>query len=331
MLQAASVGVGVAAVGCCLKARARNEECLEETEESDSIEDKREVKSVMLDLSGTTSEEFRLERSICGSSIASGSADYRYRPTRYGALSTRVFPEAQESKEKKMEKIASTVEAHAPLTEVVAVPVGEVPLGENRKVIHFLRHGEGTSNSAARLKGKEQYKSTEWLDARLTDLGKKQAADISQFVLTAELQVELVLVSPLRRATETGCIAFASRSVPFAACELLRERAHGNPCDRRRPRSELHREFPAVDHSSIAEEDPLRDKEGCNGESWLDTSKRAAEFLEYLATRPETSIAVVTHSAFLLTLFNIVLKEVDSSLHEWFETGELRSVILVFP
>jgi len=58
---------------------------------------------------------------------------------------------------------------------------------------------------------------------------------------------------------------------------------------------------------------------------------RCREFVRLLATRPETEVGVVTHSALLLTLFNTAVITEDPFLLSWFATGEMRSVVLVFP
>eukprot|EP01060_Flectonema_neradi_P004357 TRINITY_DN12809_c0_g1_i1.p1 TRINITY_DN12809_c0_g1~~TRINITY_DN12809_c0_g1_i1.p1 ORF type:complete len:393 (+),score=71.98 TRINITY_DN12809_c0_g1_i1:43-1179(+) len=264
----------------------------------------------------------------------------KVRSTEFGACSTRVFPEPQEKKDRKYEQLQAYSHL-VPLSSVRATRLTSLSEANGHakthhiKNIHFLRHGEGTSNSAARIKGCSEYKSNEWLDARLTGLGKKQAGDIASYISKTSIHIDTVIVSPLRRATETGCIAWSARAAeckaPFIACELLRERAHGNPCDQRKSKHILQDEFPGVDYSLISETDPFEITPNKPGESWLDTAHRAKSFLDWLSTKPETDIAVVTHSAFLLTLFNLVLDVQEPALLEWFETGELRSVSLLFP
>lgn len=90
--------------------------------------------------------------------------------------------------------------------------------------------------------------------------------------------------------------------VPVVATELCRERITGLPCDRRRPRSVLHKEFPHVDFSLIKEDEDelpqrvLEDAELCK--------RRATRFLQWICSRPEQRIAVVSHSGFLTHLFS---------------------------
>lgn len=76
-------------------------------------------------------------------------------------------------------------------------------------------------------------------------------------------------------------------------------------CDSRRRRSEIATQFPFLDLSLIPSGadtswTPSREPKA-------QVAQRADEFLSWLAARPETELAVVSHSSFLLTLFNVVL------------------------
>ena len=63
-------------------------------------------------------------------------------------------------------------------------------------------------------------------------------------------------------------------------------------------------------------------------EPWEDVAKRAAGFALWLRERPEQHLAVASHSAFLLTLFNAVLATETEDARRWFGTGEMRTVLL---
>ena len=80
-------------------------------------------------------------------------------------------------------------------------------------------------------------------------------------------------------------------------------------------------------------------------EAPIDMSNRAYSFLtDYILQRPETELAVVTHSAFLYNMCNTVIqitnhpsdsndKENDfrsSQLQPWFDTCEIKSFCLTF-
>ena len=90
-----------------------------------------------------------------------------------------------------------------------------------------------------------------------------------------------------------------------------------------------------VDFSLLTDED---DKifDPNRRESKLEVSERIYTFMEWLEKRPENVVGVASHSAWLLTTFNanldiIATDEDDAkSLKDWFQTGEIRSVILEF-
>lgn len=58
---------------------------------------------------------------------------------------------------------------------------------------------------------------------------------------------------------------------------------------------------------------------------------RAYHFMKWLGNREQSEIVVATHSSFLFTLFHKVLVTDDEELLKWFNTGEIRSVVVEFP
>mmetsp|Transcript_114840 Transcript_114840/g.335893 ORF Transcript_114840/g.335893 Transcript_114840/m.335893 type:complete len:304 (+) Transcript_114840:53-964(+) len=242
-----------------------------------------------------------------------------------------------------------------PLTIVASPhPAGsEVPSG--KKVVHLIRHGQGFHNLLSDLwkdfgrtvdptaKGEgaadvNPYDRPEVLDPPLTSIGRRQAQALQP--QTERLQgLELIVVSPVRRATETALLAFAprlaapqcggQRAVPLLGNEDCAERKHANICDKRRPMSEVKSEFPMVNWSLVTEEeDPIYSS--TVPEAWRSVSDRGYKLLLWLRDRPEKEVAIATHSAWLFALMNTVLACTDPALAEWFQTGELRSVALEF-
>jgi len=101
--------------------------------------------------------------------------------------------------------------------EKLQIPPEDVPSGS--KLVHFIRHGEGYHNVAQRewradptWDGKSEPYTIDtdpddrYVDAELNEKGKGQATDLQQ--QTASLKPELLVVSPMRRATLTGLLAF---------------------------------------------------------------------------------------------------------------------------
>lgn len=216
------------------------------------------------------------------------------------------------------------------------------PAGCSQKTVYFVRHGEGVHNVAQRLwreasgyDGVSEPYTTDndpdgkYVDAELTDCGVSQAEALRP--RTTHLGVDLLVVSPLRRATTTGLLAFEShvaRGLPVLAHELLHETAGRHTCDRRLPRSALAAAFPSVDYSLLLDEaDPLWG-DGASRESCLALARRAAAFTQWLAQRPEQRVAVATHSGFLCAMMVSVLGLGGEGA--WFGTGEMRTLRLTF-
>mmetsp|Transcript_6131 Transcript_6131/g.17496 ORF Transcript_6131/g.17496 Transcript_6131/m.17496 type:complete len:220 (-) Transcript_6131:4-663(-) len=81
---------------------------------------------------------------------------------------------------------------------------------EDRRVI-LLRHGQSEANCTGE----------DIPDAVLTDAGKAQAASWRGHI--GKFGAEVVLVSPLRRAVQTACLAFDGDSAPLELCRHARE------------------------------------------------------------------------------------------------------------
>ena len=123
------------------------------------------------------------------------------------------------------------------------------------KTVYFVRHGQAIHNVA---KDKHTgpgnpYLDPALVDAPLTPLGREQAQKLRE--TAAALAVEVVITSPMLRAAETACLAFAAqleRGVPCVAVELCREQIGQNLCDKRGTRSVAAAAFPRVDYGAIA-------------------------------------------------------------------------------
>jgi broad specificity phosphatase PhoE len=213
------------------------------------------------------------------------------------------------------------------------------------KVVHFVRHGQGFHNLMAdmfRARGVEweQYTHTkenpyvlpELVDAPLTEKGRQQAYALQPTVQSLQPQPELVVFSPQCRALQTGVMVFAHLcgKVPLLAHEMVREENGVHVCDMRRPTLKQAQEFPMVNFELLeSEEDAIFQKD--RRETKLEVGSRIYKFFEWLSERPECHVAVVSHSGWLFTLLNACCEcGDDASLKSWFQTGEMRSVKLVF-
>eukprot|EP00242_Pyramimonas_sp_CCMP2087_P006594 CAMPEP_0198212158 /NCGR_PEP_ID=MMETSP1445-20131203/25554_1 /TAXON_ID=36898 /ORGANISM="Pyramimonas sp., Strain CCMP2087" /LENGTH=264 /DNA_ID=CAMNT_0043886547 /DNA_START=205 /DNA_END=999 /DNA_ORIENTATION=+ len=192
------------------------------------------------------------------------------------------------------------------LADLVAGP------GERLKVVHFVRHGQGTHN----VEG--DYRSMQHFDAALTPYGIEQCEALA--VKTSLLsKVDLLVTSPLTRCIQTASIGFPKQQqagVPFIALESVRETVNFS-CDRRRSIREVAKNFPTVDFSQTEDDEDsvwgkyeklFGDQEAYDKERESDdhlaVAERARTFFAWFGDRAEQEVLVSTHSAFLHHLFN---------------------------
>jgi broad specificity phosphatase PhoE len=201
-------------------------------------------------------------------------------------------------------------------------------------------------------------------DARLTPTGVQQARTLRKILASRPsggrsfTAFDLVVVSPLTRTCETALHVFgrprkpgvpaflnngeaplgtpehaAGIQVPaprFLVREECRERFGHYVCDGRRSIEEISSEFPDFDFSEVTSNEDCYYRD--DRESDEDCCARAVRFLEWLNSRPEKCIAVVTHSSFLRHLFGQfgehLTQEKKDSLQRMAGNCELRSVVL---
>eukprot|EP00037_Helgoeca_nana_P001663 m.28453 g.28453 ORF g.28453 m.28453 type:complete len:296 (+) comp12019_c0_seq3:38-925(+) len=217
------------------------------------------------------------------------------------------------------------------------------------KKIHFIRHGQGFHNA----KQKEWRSNPAWdgktepytletdpdfklIDPKLTPLGESEAVALRP--RANKLSPEVMVVSPMRRATQTGLLAFDQHVVAgrlsVVACELAHEISGKHTCDKRLPVATLKATFPMVDYDGIVSEDDPFWGDGMRRETWDELAARAADFTLWLRDRKEQHIVVAGHSALLAAVFNGVMTystDADSkNLRAWFQTGEMRTVEVVW-
>ena len=182
------------------------------------------------------------------------------------------------------------------------------------KVVHLIRHAQGHHNLAAAKAGAQAYTSWELRDARLTPEGLEQSAKVAR--VTDRMKFDVVLVSPLSRTLQTAVKAVPSMHGKMYAEELVRERIGLNPCDFRREKNILMKEFPEVSFDQLSSEaDALWSMER---ESLPALQDRCDAFLECLfegsITKDAAYVGVVTHSDFLTMLLYDSSLQYSSSL-----------------
>ncbi|KAK3231124.1 hypothetical protein Dsin_003005 [Dipteronia sinensis] len=229
------------------------------------------------------------------------------------------------------------------------------------KTVHLVRHAQGIHNVAGE-KNHDAYLSYDYFDAHLTPLGWQQVDNLHKHVQETGLskRIELVITSPLLRTIQTAVGVFGGEgyadgidvpplmvanagnsersaisslnSPPFIAVELCREHLGVHPCDKRSSVSEYQPLFPAIDFSLIESNDDILWEPEIREKNEA-VAKRGMEFLNWLWTRKEKEIAVVTHSGFLyhtLSAFgNDCHASIKNEICKHFANCELRSMVIV--
>ncbi|KNA10348.1 hypothetical protein SOVF_145180 [Spinacia oleracea] len=105
-----------------------------------------------------------------------------------------------------------------------------------------------------------------------------------------------------------------------------------HPCDKRRSKTEYETLFPAIDFSLIENDEDVLWKEDLR-ETDEELAKRGMKFLNWLWTRSEKEIAIVSHSGFLFHTLSAFGKDchqvVKDEICTHFANCELRSMVFV--
>ena len=164
-----------------------------------------------------------------------------------------------------------------------------------------IRHGESTFNAAHRETGRDPGH----IDALLTERGLAQVAAARHPL--QRVPFDLVVTSPLTRAIQTTVGLFADHPAnPEILVEVLHRECQESSCDVGRAASLIAAEFPEmrVDHLPetwwYADGEP--NERGFHIEPRVIFDERVAAFRDWLAARPERTIAVVGHGTFFFHL-----------------------------
>ena len=225
------------------------------------------------------------------------------------------------------------------------------------KIIHLVRHGQALHNVRAEPARKagcsfddflQLMREDDAIDACLTEVGLKQAADVHEQAAAAGLAPQLIVVSPLSRAIDTAGIVFGHNksedessikgenldAPPYVCLESLRERNGMLLNGQRIEVKALIQKYPYINFDMVV---PGRDEQwhaygGETLETSKDCAKRAYESLCWVVQRPETEVAIVAHGGLFHEMTNGLPKliHVDERGAERFHNCELRSLRLTW-
>lgn len=208
------------------------------------------------------------------------------------------------------------------------------------KTIYLVRHGESTHNAQSLYHLGADSNNAAYLDAPLTGVGQQQARALVNHM--PRLGSQLIVTSPLTRATQTCLLATAAIPQPFSPLvhPLCAERV-ASVGDIGSPVRELQERFPALDYSRLGPNDcwwwtpggTTRGQSESLKHLWRYSpgAERAKEphdfflarvnaFRRWLLGRPETVITVFAHGVFLMQLMG------PGTAH--FRNAEVRRLVL---
>ncbi|RLM65485.1 phosphoglycerate mutase-like protein 1 [Panicum miliaceum] len=204
------------------------------------------------------------------------------------------------------------------------------------KTIYLVRHAQGIHNVAGE-KDFKAYMSHDLFDAQLTPLGWSQVDGLREHVKKSGLakKIELVITSPLLRTMQTAVGVFGGENYTdgVSAAPLMVENAghSGRPAV-----SSLNcPPFLAVEtcreHLIENDEDVLWEPDV--REANESVALRGMKFIDWLWTREEKEIAIVSHSGFLYHTLSTYSKDCHPTIRDevgkHFANCELRSMVLV--
>ena len=183
------------------------------------------------------------------------------------------------------------------------------------KTLYCIRHGEALHNELYKIKGSQVFYNKDYIDTVLTPKGETQSLDLGKYWLNKN-EIELVIVSPLKRTLQTAYNIFKDTDIPIISLEFTREYPMGlHTCNKRSNLEELKILYPTIDFSNMLENKDVlwnNKREETIGELNL----RIGELYYYINNRPEKKIAFVNHSSFIGQMKDNHIKYLDNGEEE---------------
>lgn len=206
-----------------------------------------------------------------------------------------------------------------------------INFNNKKKNIYWIRHGESLSNISNQ--------NNHIMDPKLTFKGIKQCAELKKYLESNKIldNVELIVVSPLNRTLQT-CINIINfhvktkveqNKIKIISLDEIREQID-HLCHKRDLISKKKSNFKFVDFNCIISDHDSMYKKFNGFEPKTNVISRCKWFYNWLKTRKEKNIIVITHGNFLLPMFNDILIYMDININDrsFFSNCEIRKILL---
>ena len=166
------------------------------------------------------------------------------------------------------------------------------------KLLYCIRHGIAEHNVNYLKYGVQTFYDPKFTDTSLVKEGFQQARNLRNSWLNLK-DIELVIVSPLKRTLQTATEIFKDHSVPIIALDYSREYPLGeHTCNKRSSKELYMKDFPHINFDNLQTD---------QDEIWLshrretmdELNTRIYKLKQFIVDRPETKIALVNHSSFI--------------------------------
>ena len=304
--------------------------------------------------------------------LLSTSSEYAgsYRSIRINILKS--FSRVNGDHEKDLVQNFSVPPYNGPITIGDCSKYNGFPTPTWTKRVHFIRHGEGYHNIEPNQKKftwhwepleecstphiLEKHPDISYIDTLLTNEGELQAISLQDYIAHNCKKCTLLILSPMRRATQTGLLAFSkemkdiekTRTTPLRVVvnEDAHEKFSPHPSSLRTNLKELKTFFYEtnaekfgqilesadidLDYSTkeLKECDPFWDF-GVTEETWLDCAKRGCKLLKWIRDIKDEEVAIVAHAGLLGAIFKSIAGYVDGA-HFMFRNGEIRTCDIIY-
>ena len=158
------------------------------------------------------------------------------------------------------------------------------------QVLYCVRHGLAEHNKLYEKYGvKAYYFYNNYTDTNLVAEGINQANELGNHInkLPELDDLELIIVSPLKRTLETCQYIFKNTDIPIIALEEIREFPCGiHVCNKRHSITSKKKEFKNINFDYIQDNDDILWKSD-RYETIIDLDLRSKKFKDFLKTRKE--------------------------------------------
>jgi broad specificity phosphatase PhoE len=183
------------------------------------------------------------------------------------------------------------------------------------KTLYCIRHGKALHNELYKIYGSKTFYNEDYCDTVLTPEGEKQSLELGRTWINKK-NIELVIVSPLKRTLQTAYNIFKDTNIPIVVLDFTREFPLGlHTCNKRSNLEELKILYPSFDFSNIKENKDIywnKEREETIGELNL----RIGELYMYIKNIPQKKIAFVNHSSFIGKMKDNHIKYLDNGEEE---------------